>query len=138
MKPNHAKIAASADVALAIIAAAAISAIGPNRAGNNQRAIGETSPVSVMIRSLRRPLATDNGDSSNKRASHKTRKGSYEFFSTGISARAIAGLRVSRIHSTNHHTDKSNTAHPQRPGSNWLCWGRHRQDGCYSTSHRSN
>src|SRR5437667_11220005 len=59
MKPNHAKIAASADVALIIIAAEAISAVGPSHAGNNQRAFIESSSVSVMIRSSRRPpLAT--------------------------------------------------------------------------------
>src|ERR1043166_7154414 len=67
MKPNHAKIAASADVALTIIAVEAISAVGPSHAGNNQHAIIQVSSVSVMIRSLRSPpLATNNGDSSNQ------------------------------------------------------------------------
>src|SRR2546426_4231653 len=123
MKPNHAKIAVLATVALAIIAAAATSAGGPSRAGNNQRAISETSRR-LRDDSFIAETATGNKQiawNSNKRALAQTRKGTYEFFSIGTSDRAIASLRIPRIHKTNPHTNKSNTCHPQRPGSNRLC-----------------
>src|SRR4029434_11212068 len=66
-----------------------------------------------------------------------TKKGIYEFFSTGTRARATERLRVSRIQRTDTHSATANPCHPQRPRRDRLRRNRHRKNRRILPSHNS-
>src|ERR1041385_2490237 len=60
-----------------------------------------------------------------------------EFFSTRISRRTTARLRVPWICKSNSNTNQSYPDHPQRRGCDRLCRNRHWQNGRISPAHHS-